>query len=184
MREGAYCLVARVPGDYKLQLHGRVPYATSRARGVVLSVPYAVTNTLKFSVREVDVELNAVPSISPAHHVSDSPLCNEKYEKDVLESDASDSRRRKRGSASSGAKWSTLECDVPPTRDLSVQWKERIEEEELEMQDEEVEREVIVNVDQSVLHSIGEGIVVRVICHRMGVIGQDSARVAHHERQW
>jgi len=137
VRSGAHCLFAYYhPGEYKLQLQGRCPYQTSRARGVIFNIPYAVLNTLEFSVPERDIEIVATPCLAP------------KLSQETVGSSA-------------GTK---LVCNIPASSELSVQWSERIEEEEVPVEQREVpvEKEVIVTVEQLTLHSVSEGAIVRV----------------------
>ena len=70
-----------------------------------------------------------------------------------------------------------VQCDVPPTTEISVQWSEKLDEDEtLQPQQVEsdaapvagasnvevtIEKETIVTCEQLVVHSIGEGTVVR-----------------------
>jgi hypothetical protein len=130
VRNGAHCLFGFHAGEYKIQLTGRCPYQTSRARGVIFNIPYAVLNSLEFVVPEKDCEIVATPSLAP-----------------------------KLVSEGTGA--TKLMCNVPPCSELSIQWSEKIEEQEAALEVQEVaEKEVIVTMEQFTLHSVSEGAIV------------------------
>ena len=145
--DGAHCLIADQPGEYAVTLEGVCPYQTARARGIVFSMPYAAKTTVEFTVLHGDVDLVVLPCMSA-----------------MLANDAGNERTR-------------VQCDVPPTTEISVQWSEKLDEDEtLQPQQVEsdaapvagasnvevtIEKETIVTCEQLVVHSIGEGTVVR-----------------------
>jgi hypothetical protein len=138
--DGAHCLIAHCAGDYVIQLTGICPYQTQRARGIVFAMPYAERCSLDFTVPMVDVEIVAIPCM------------------DAMVSEG-------------GAAASRIVCDIPPTTELSIQWSERIDEDEPAVvqqtnattKDEvTIEKETLVSCEQQLIHSIGEGTVVRV----------------------
>ena len=132
-----HSLYVNKKGAYMVKLHVKAPFASSRSHGVNLEIPQAVRNSLSFRMDQADMEIIATPSLG-------SCLTGEGDRK---------------GRTPSGEGFTLLLCDVPPTNRLSIQWKEKVEEEELPESVSEQEKQVIVNVEQMTTHSIGEGTV-------------------------
>jgi len=136
---GHHCLFVQKSGSYSVKLHVKVPFASSRAQGLEIRIPLAVKNSLDFLVHQNDVEITAVPSLGS------SLSCSNTEEENLTKTPQGDA-------------WTRLSCDVPPTSHLNIQWKEKVEDEAPTSIDEQ-EKQVIINVEQYTVHSIGEGVV-------------------------
>ena len=134
----SHSLFVKHKGAYNVHLEVKVPFSSSRGQGMDIKLPKAVKNTLQFTVHQRDIEITAVPSLGPV--LSPEPGSKEYNATDTGESST------------------ILNCDVPPTNHLSIQWKEKLEDEVTTAVNEQ-EKEVIINAEQFTVHSIGEGIV-------------------------
>ena len=136
-----HCFYVKEKGIYNIKIQAKVAFISTRAQGIEIKLPKSVKNSLEFTVFNKDLEITAVPSLGSKLKVNEGNLTLNKQSQTVLI------------------------CDVPPTNHLSIQWKEKLEEEEgIELKNiDEQEKQVIVNVEQLTLHSVGEGMVQSII---------------------
>ena len=138
-----HCFYVKEKGIYNIKIQAKVAFISTRAQGIEIKLPKSVKNSLEFTVFNKDLEITAVPSLGSKLKVNEGNLTLNTIK----------------------SCQTTLICDVPPTNLLHIQWKEKIEEEEgIELKNiDEQEKQVLVNVEQLTLHSVGEGMVQSII---------------------
>jgi len=118
-------LVCNSSGDYVVECTVCAPYETKREMGVSVEIPESSQSDLEFHVSKTNIEVKVEPSLTAA------------------------TNEDKEGGATH------VNCQVPPTTSLSIQWTEKI----VETKEVKEKLPLTITAEQHTLHSIGEGMI-------------------------